>query len=167
MRNKLIVLSLLVLSSSSVLRAAPLSSFDDIQQVVSEGSLNPSSIESSNYSAESDRETLVRTLSSLNNMTKEQRNTLAKKLGETKRAELEKAIPKEKQDAVELKNSCCFIFWRSVFRISSKTLGNLAIDILLDLSDGKLDGVGPYGSIDYIHHIANIIDTTMEEVRYL
>ncbi len=170
MRNKLILLSLIVLNASSALYAAPLASFDDIQRVISEGSLNPSSLGSPTYSTESEGEAyaqLFRTHSSLLNMTKEQREKLAKKLGETKRAELEKAIPQEKQDEVEPKHSCCFIFWRSVFRISSKTLGSLAIDIILDLSDGKLDGHGPNGSINYLNHIANIINTTMEEVRSL
>lgn len=171
MRSHQILLSLLVFNTFSTLSAAPIASFDDIQRVTSDGSLNhsslnQSSLRSSLYSSEFDEDaqaTILRTHSSLLNMSKEEREKLAKKLGESKREELEKAIPQEKQEAAEQKKSCCFVFWKSVFKISSKTLGGLAIDIILDLSDGKLDGQGPNGSIDYVQHIANIINVTMEE----
>lgn len=105
------------------------------------------------------------TYSILSEMSPKERSSFAKRLGSSKRIELETTIPTERQEAEIEKNSCCFIFWRGCFRVSSKTLGSLAIDIFLDLSDGKLDGKGPNGSIDYIHHIAEIINATIEEIR--
>lgn len=108
---------------------------------------------------------LFRTHSTLSEMSLKERNNLAKRLGSSKRIELERAIPEEHKDEAKKQESCCILFWRGCFNVSSKTLGSLAIDIILDLSDGKLDGQGPNGSIDYIHHVAEIINATIEEIR--
>lgn len=163
MHKRFILLSLIVLSSVS-LPCSAAEPFDDIQRVVSEGSLN-SPLVSSTVSDAVAQVNLLKAHSSLKSMDVKDRNIFAKKLGSTQRIALEKAIPEEHQDAVKEKKSCCLIFWRSAFRISSKTLGSLAINLILDLSDGKLDGQGPNGSIDYLHHVAEIINATMEEVR--
>lgn len=108
-------------------------------------------------------DSIFTTQSTISSMSKIQRVGLVKKL-DSKQTQLASIIPEEKIEAENQKGSCCFIFWRSCFRISSKTLGSLAIDIVLDLSDGKLDGKGPNGSIDYIHHLVEIINATIEEV---
>lgn len=144
------------------------STFDGIPKVLSSGDslTSPLATLVSDSAADSVAELkLFRTYSTLNDMSKPEREKLAKRLGSSKRIELERAIPEERQDAAASKESCCFLFWRGCFRVSSKTLGSLAIDIILDLSDGKLDGQGPNGSIDYFHHIADIINATLEEVR--
>lgn len=99
----------------------------------------------------------------LSGLSDKELNSLAKRLGSSKRIELERIIPEEHKDAV-IKDSCCCMFWKGCFRVSSKTLGGLAIDIVLDLFDGRLDGQGPNGPIDYIHHIAGIINATIEEI---
>lgn len=92
----------------------------------------------------------------LSSLTKTQKASLIKKLDE-----LAAIIPEEKIEAHSQKDSCCFVFWKICFKISARTLGGLAIDIVLDLSAGKLDGQGPNGSI---HHIVEIINATIEEV---
>lgn len=163
MHKKISLLSLIILSSVSLSYAAT-EPFDGIQYVQSEESLS-SPLVSSTVSDAAAQLNLLKAHSSLKSMSLKDRNTLAKKLGSTQRIALEQAIPEEQQDAAIEKKSCCLVFWRSCFKISSKTLGSLAIDLILDLSDGKLDGQGPNGSINYLHHVAEIINATMEEVR--
>ncbi|MDP3641019.1 MAG: hypothetical protein Q8R43_01105 [Alphaproteobacteria bacterium] len=141
--------------------------FDSIPTVLSEGGsiTSPlSTLVSDSTSKTVTHLNLFDTKSRLCEMSQEERSNLAKRLGSSKRTELERVIPEESKDAV-IKDSCCSMFWEGCFRVSSKTLGNLAIDIVLDLFDGRLDGQGPNGSIDYIHHIADIINATIEEVR--
>jgi hypothetical protein len=103
--------------------------------------------------------------STLSEMSVDERAKLAKQLGSSKRTELESAIPEEHQDAAATKESNCLLFWKSCFRVSAKTLGSLAIDIILDLSDGKLDGNGPTGPINYIHNVADIINAAIDEYQ--
>jgi hypothetical protein len=106
---------------------------------------------------------LFRAHSTLSEMSLDARGQLAKQLGSSKRTELERAIPEEHQNAAVSKESSCLLFWKSCFRISAKTLGRLAIDIILDLSDGKLDENGPNGPINYIHNVADIINAALDE----
>lgn len=157
----------LLLLTPSALHASN-STFDGIPTVLSSGDslTSPLATRVSDSASESIAELkLFRTYSTLSDMSKPEREKLAKRLGSLKRIELERAIPEDHQDAAATKESCCCVFWKGCFRVSSKTLGSLAIDIILDLSDGKLDGKGPNGSIDYIHHIAEIINATIEEVQ--
>lgn len=142
--------------------------FDGIPTVLSYGDSLTSPVSAEASGSISDAVTslnLFRTYSKLSDMSLEERKNLAKRLGSSKRIELERTIPEAQKDAVAKEESFCFLFWRGCFRVSSKTLGGLAIDIILDLSDGKLDGQGPRGSIDYIHHLAEIINATIEEIR--
>jgi hypothetical protein len=106
---------------------------------------------------------LFRTQSLIRDMDTKERKDLVNRLS-VKRMELETAIPTERQAAAAAE-SCCFLFWKSCFRISAKTLGSLAIDLIMDISDGKLDGHGPDGSIDYIHHVVSIVNATIEEAK--
>ncbi len=161
-------LSLGLLLLTPVTLNASSSMFDSIPVLSSSGDslTSPlSTLVSDSTSQATTHLNLFRTKSTLSEMSEKERNNLAKRLGSSKRIELERAIPEEHQDVAAAKDSCCCIFWKGCFRVSSKTLGSLAIDIILDLSDGKLDGQGPNGSIDYIHHISDIINATIEEVR--
>ncbi|MBH1989805.1 MAG: hypothetical protein I8H80_01360 [Alphaproteobacteria bacterium] len=156
----LLLLTPITLNASSSL-------FDSIPRVLSEdGSFtSPMSSRVSDVTSKDVANlNLFRAHSTLSDMSQKERNDLAKRLGSSKRIDLERIIPEEHKETV-IKDSCCCLFWKGCFRVSSKTLGSLAIDIILDLSDGKLDGKGPNGSIDYIHHIAEIINATIEEVR--
>lgn len=106
---------------------------------------------------------LFQTQSAIREMDIKERKDLVNRLS-LKRTELETVIPKKHQEEAAAE-SCCFVFWRSCFKISSKTLGSLALDLIMDLSDGKLDGKGPNGPIDYIHHIVEIVNATIEEAK--
>ncbi|MDP3936407.1 MAG: hypothetical protein Q8Q56_05450 [Alphaproteobacteria bacterium] len=140
------------------------STIEEVPSVLSSGHYLTSTLVSDSTSEAITNFNLFRTQSTLSEMSKKERNKLAKKLESSRRIELESTIPEERQDVAPSKSSGCLLFWTSCFRVSSKTLGGLAIDIVLDLSDGKLDGKGPNGSIDYIKHVAEIIDATMEEI---
>lgn len=108
---------------------------------------------------------LFQTQSAIKKMSAKERKELTYKLS-LKSSQLETIIPKEHQQEAAAE-SCCFIFWSSCFKISAKTLGSLALDLIMDVSDGKLDGKGPEGSIDYIHHIVEIVNATIEEAKLI
>jgi hypothetical protein len=158
----------LLLLIPTTLHASNSASFDEIPSVLSFGESLTSPV--INLVSDSTDEavanlSLFRAYSTLSKMSEKDRKSLAERLELSKQKELEHAIPEEHKDEATKQESCCWLFWRGCFRVSSKTLGSLAIDIILDLSDGKLDGKGPNGSINYIHHIAEIINATIEEIR--
>lgn len=108
---------------------------------------------------------LFRTQSTISQMSTKERKELVKRLDSTRSIELESTIPTEQKIKVESAESGCFLFWKSCFKVASKTLGSLALDLIMDISDGKLDGKGPNGSIDYMQHVVNIVDASITEAK--
>lgn len=102
--------------------------------------------------------------SSIGSMSKKQRADLVKRL-DSKKSELAAIIPKGKIESEIQKDSNCFMFWKIFFKVSARTVGSLAIDIILDLSDGNINGMGVTGPVSYIPHLVEIINATIEEVR--
>lgn len=102
--------------------------------------------------------------SSIGSMSQKEKEDLVRRLN-LKKIELDAIIPEEEIESKLQNDSNCFIFWQIFFKVSARTVGSLAIDIILDLSDGKINGMGVTGSVSYIPHLVDIINTTIEEVR--
>lgn len=108
---------------------------------------------------------LPRVASVLKEMPDKKRADLAKRLGSSKRTELESIIPSKHKAAVTTQSSCCLAFWKRCATVSAKALGKLAIDLVMDIADGKLDGKGPLGPINYGEHLADIVDEGIAEFQ--
>lgn len=106
---------------------------------------------------------LLSTVSTIRTMSQKDLLRFEERLGSSKRTELEGIIPEEKISDVATPSSCCFVFWKCCLKTSAKTLGTLAVNLILDLSDGKLDGKGPNGPINYIDNLIDIVHTGIEE----
>ncbi|MCP5322918.1 MAG: hypothetical protein H6492_02810 [Candidatus Paracaedibacteraceae bacterium] len=122
----------------------------------------PSVIPISELTAEASLELdLFRTASTIKSMNKIDRNKLISRLS-IRKEELQKVIPAESQ-VQAASSSCCLIFWSTCLKVSAKTLGRLALDLILDISDGKLDGKSLFGEVEYGEHLVEIVKNEIDE----
>lgn len=107
---------------------------------------------------------LLNTVDSIRHMKPKEIARLSTNIGSSSRETLETIIPEELQPKPTA-TSCCFPFFTSCAKVSGKALGKLAINLLLDLADGKLDGQGPTGEINYIEDLIEIVNTEIESLN--
>jgi hypothetical protein len=103
---------------------------------------------------------LQRAASTIKAMSAKERGDFIKSLGAHHKKELQDTLPEERQFSI---SSCCFAFWSSCTKVSGRALGGLAVDVINDLADGRLDGRGPAGSINYAGNLLNIVTEEIEE----
>lgn len=104
---------------------------------------------------------LFRTASTIKSMSPKDRKKLISRLS-IRKEELKKVIPEESQ-VQAASSSCCLVFWSSCLKVSAKTLGRLALDLVLDISDGKLDGKSLFGEVEYGEHLVEIVKNEIDE----
>jgi hypothetical protein len=107
---------------------------------------------------------LLNTVDSIRHMKPKEITKLSASIGLHSRTTLETIIPEELQPKPTAA-ACCFPFFASCAQVSGKALGKLAIDLLLDLADGKLDGHGPKDEIHYAEDLITVVHTEIEKLN--
>lgn len=107
---------------------------------------------------------LLSTVNSLQHMEPKDLKTLSTNIGVKNKEKLESILPSEVTQAATV-TSCCLPFFQSCLKISGKALGGLAINLLLDIADGKLDGHGPTGEIKYVDDLIQVVHTEIQALN--
>lgn len=108
---------------------------------------------------------LLATVKSLRSMDAKEIKRLSSNIGKHNQEKLESIIPQEIQAQETVTTSCCLPFFKSCLSISGKALGKLAINLVLDLADGKLDGRGPTGDINYIEEVLGVVYQEIQAIN--